>query len=179
MKEMPKHKADSKVGEWRKQNNNSWNGICKAAKWWFSPSHLEKPSKCIAYSPSQASFPLWAWEEEEGQIYCLSLPFPPPLGYLMQTICRAYDFEGTLHFALEQPSYSYANGWGCFWYVELLLSKWKISFSCFMKCCGVGTPVKPRQEGRCLFCVLFVYSYSVICEVQGDCNKVSIWKNSS
>lgn len=39
---------------------------------------------------------------------CLFLSHP--LGCLMQTMCRAYDFEGSLNSALEQPSYSYAGG---------------------------------------------------------------------
>lgn len=91
--------------------------------------------------------------EESWQPACHSVSYLFLVVSYRQCACI---FEGTLHSRLEQPSFSYIGDGSflSFCSVKLWLSKWKISLSCFLKCCCyIGTvTVELRERNGFLFC---------------------------
>lgn len=113
------------------------------------------PKKMYSLYPLAKPSPLPGPGEESWQAACHSV------SYLFLVVsCRqcACIFEGTLHSRLEQPSFSYRRDVVFFFLsfcsVELWLSEWKISLSCFLKCCCcIGTvTVELRERNGFLFC---------------------------
>lgn len=68
---------------------------------------------CVAYSP-EPSQPHPLGLGRGGRPSLLLVSSFPTSPWMFDAMCRVYDFEGTLHCALEQPSYSYAVCEGAF-----------------------------------------------------------------